>query len=431
MALKKTQMDYKWVILLLCFLMEFICLGFCSSNMGLYTKAVTEALQIRRSVYSLSISIRYAVQVLVALSFGTMVGRFGVKKMACVGLLSLTGSVIIRACASQVFHIYIGCALWGMGVVFSGGTMAGTIVRRWFHQNVGRYTGIVMSANGIGGAVAAQIISPLINNGEAFGYRKAYLLSATVSLAVSIIVILFLREPSADAAASGNIGGKKKPKGALWIGIPYETVKKKPYFYLTAAMVLITGISLQSVGTVSLVYMADIGLKSHFIAAAATISSLCLTFSKILVGVTYDRRGLRTTLLLCYIAAVISFLLLAFLSNSAAGLIMAVFSTMLSAFAIPVETVIIPLMSNDLFGSASYNKVLGVFMAMNSLGLCLGSPLGDFCFDLFGTYKPCFWFFAALLAAVAICYQFVLRAAYRDKSAILSENEAFLSDPAN
>ena len=173
MTLRKKPIDYKWVVLIICFVMEFFCLGFCSSNQGLYTKAVTEALGIKRSVYSLSGSIRYVVQVITALYFGTCISRFGIKKMVCVGLISLTGSVVIRGCATEFYHLYIGSALWGFGMVFVGGTMAGTIVRRWFHQDVGRYTGIVMSANGIGGAVSAQILSPLINNGETFGYRKA------------------------------------------------------------------------------------------------------------------------------------------------------------------------------------------------------------------------------------------------------------------
>lgn len=424
MDIQKKRMDYKWVILILCFFMEFICLGFCSSNVGLYTKAVTEALQIKRSVYSLSTSIRYAVQVLVALNFGAMVNRFGVKKMACVGMLSLTGSVFIRACATQVYHVYLGSALWGLGIVFSGGTMVGTIVRRWFHQDVGRYTGIVMSANGIGGAVAAQIISPLINNGEIFGYRKAYLLSAVVSLAISIVIMLFLHEHPADAPDSGNTGKKKTPKGALWEGIPYETAKKKPYFYLAAVLVFLTGISLQSVGSVTLVYMADIGMTPAFIATTATAHSLGLTFSKIFVGTTYDKRGLQTTLLCCQIAAMVSCVLFALLTNSIAGLVMAMIAMLLETLAIPMETVMIPLLSNDLFGSASYNKVLGVFMAMNSLGLCLGSPLGDLCFDTLGTYKPCFWIFTVLLIAVAIGYHFVIRAAYRDKSAVLAENQS-------
>ena len=42
--------NYKWVILVACFMMEFVCLGFCCSNPGLYTTAVTEALNIPRSL---------------------------------------------------------------------------------------------------------------------------------------------------------------------------------------------------------------------------------------------------------------------------------------------------------------------------------------------------------------------------------------------
>ena len=105
MTLRKKQLDYKWVVLGLCFLMEFICLGFCSSNVGLYTKAITEALNIKRSVYALGSSLRYAVQVLVALNLGALMGRFRSKTLVSVGLLSLTASVTIRGLATNVIHI--------------------------------------------------------------------------------------------------------------------------------------------------------------------------------------------------------------------------------------------------------------------------------------------------------------------------------------
>ncbi|MBR2937808.1 MAG: MFS transporter [Oscillospiraceae bacterium] len=420
MTLKKSRLDYKWVVLIVCFLMEFLCLGFCSSNVGLYTKAVTEALNIKRSVYSLSTSIRYVVQVVTALYFGALVNRFGIKKMVCIGLISLTGSVVIRAYATEFYHLYIGGALWGVGIVFVGSTMAGTIVRRWFHQDIGKYTGIVMSANGIGGAIAAQIISPIINNGETFGYRKAYLLSAVIALAIGIVIMIFLREHPADGPVVQTTTAKKKPKGAMWTGIPYETVKKKPYFYAAAAMVFLTGISLQSIGSISVVYITDLGMSPSFIATSATVSSLCLTGTKILVGTVYDKKGLRFTLAMCQVAAIIAFAIKAVLTNSIIGMVLTITASVLVTIATPLETVMLPLLSNDLFGSASYNKVLGIFMAMNSLGLCLGSPLGDLYFDTFGTYRPCFWFFAVLIAVVAIGYQFVIRAAQKDKEAILA-----------
>ena len=421
MLQKKRPLDYKWVILVICFLMEFLCLGFCSSNMGLYTKAVTEALHIKRSIYSLSSSIRYVVQVIAALYFGTLVNKFGVKKMVCVGLVSLTGSVVVRAVATQFWHLYIAGALWGLGMVFVGGTMAGAIVRRWFHQDIGRYTGIVMSANGIGGAVAAQIITPLINNGETFGYRKAYWLSAVIALAISIAVIALLRERPEGDVPIPEVTGKKKPRSDLWAGIPYEVVRKKPYFYATAVMVFLTGISLQSVGSISIVYLNDIGMSAGFVATVATVSSLAMTVAKIFLGVSYDKWGLRVTLLICQSAAMLGFVLKAILTNTPVGMVLALIATVLCTMAGPMETVLLPLLSGDLYGSASYTKVLGIFMAMNSLGLCLGSPLGDLYYDLFGTYRPCFWFFTGILLVVAVSYRFIVRAAYKDKEACLSQ----------
>ena len=421
MLQKNNRLDYKWVILVVCFFMEVICLGFCSSNVGLYTKAVTEALEIKRSVYSLTSSIRYAFQVVTALFFGSLINKFGIKKMALSGLIFLTVSVVIRAFATKFYHLYIGGAFWGTGIVFCGSTMAGTIVRRWFHKDVGKYTGIVMSANGIGGAIAAQIITPIINNGEVFGYRKAYLLSATISIAVTALVVLFLRENPEEGPVIQEKAGKKAPRGAVWTGLEFKDIKRRAYFYTTVVLVFLTGISLQSVGNVSVVYMADVGLPAGFIATAATVSSLGLTFAKVIVGAAYDKKGLVFAMRIGQIAALASFVMTALISNSAAGMVLAMCATVLNAVALPLETVILSLLSNDLFGAASFTKVLGILMAANALGLCLGSPLADMYFDIFGTYKPCFWFFAGLMAFVTVAFRFVIRAAYKEKEAILAE----------
>lgn len=419
MALKKTRLDYKWVVLVVCFLMEFLCLGFCSSNVGLYTVPVTGALGLDRLSYSYWSSIRYAVQVLVALSFGTLVNRFGIKKMIFAGLCALIGATLLRAFGTNILHFYLAGALHGFGVVYVGGTMAGTVVRRWFKQDIGKYTGIVMSANGIGGAVAAQVISPIINNGEIFGYRKAYLLSAVIALAISVVILIFIRDHPADGPV---VAGKQKktPKGTLWTGITYAAAKKKAYFYIAAALIFLTGISLQSIGSITIVYMTDLGISSAFIAAMATISSLALTCSKMTAGAAYDKWGLRTALLICQIAALCTFVLKGVLTNSSLGLALAAIATVLSSLALPLETVMIPLLTNDLFGSASYDKVLGIFMAMNSLGLCLGSPLAELFRKITGDYRACFWFFSIVMAAVIVGWQFILHAAAKDKEAILT-----------
>ena len=94
MKLGKRQLDYKWVILAVCFFMEFLSLGFCSSNPGLYKVPITDALNIDRLSYSYAGSIRYAVQVFVAMSFGTLVNRFGLRKMVFVGLAAIISATV-------------------------------------------------------------------------------------------------------------------------------------------------------------------------------------------------------------------------------------------------------------------------------------------------------------------------------------------------
>ena len=423
MKLQAKKFDYKWVILVSCFMMEFICLGFCSSNPGLYTSAVTSALNIPRSLYSIGTSIRYTVQVIMGLFFGSLIQKFGMKRLVGVGMFSLCISIIIRYLTTNIIHHYIGCFFWGLGITFAGGTMASTIIRRWFDKDIGKYTGIVMSANGIGGAVSAQIITPFINNGEVFGYRKAYLLSAIISLVFSCLVLFMMKEkPAANAEDAGP--AKKKARGASWIGIEFSQAKKKSYFYLTFAMVFLTGISLQSVGTISIVYMQDLGFNATFIASIATVSSLVLTCAKIIMGFLYDKKGLRFTLLLCHICVLIGFLIKANLRLSTLGMVLAMVATILGTIAQPLETVMLPLISNDLFGTASYTKVLGIFYAANALGLCLGSPICDIYRDLTGgSYVSCYWFFTALMLVVLVGFQIVIRVAHKDKQRILGSLE--------
>lgn len=420
MQLDKKKLNYKWVILIVCFFMEFICLGFCSSNAGLYLTAITKALDIERSLFSVRNSIRYVVSTCVSLYFGTLIHKLGIKKMVCIGLAALISSTLINAYAQNVIHFYLGGALLGLGVTFTGGTMAGTIIRRWFTENVGRYTGIAMAANGIGGAVAAQIISPLINEeGNPFGYRNAYKVAALITFCIAIIIIIFLKDVSDDSQPSTKATGKKI-RGSAWSGIDYNEAKKKPYFYFLAISVLLTGISLQSIGSISLAHMTDIGLSPSFVATAATVSSLVLTCSKILVGTSYDIKGLRFTMLICQSAGLLSFLLKALLTNTPAGNVMAIIAVMLSSLAMPLETVMLPLLANDLFGKAGYTKTLGIFMAMNSIGLCIGSPLGNLCYDLIGTYIPVLWSFVGIMITVIIFFHFTLTKAYKEKDRIIA-----------
>ena len=409
MELKKSTFDYKWVILVLGMLMNVVCLGFCSGNKGMYMTAITDALNIKRSVFSLNESCRFIASAVVNLFFGTLVTRFGIRKMVAFGFVTTIASIAVFATAETAVGFWFAGALLGVGLAFTTTTMTGSIVRRWFTKDVGKYTGLVFAANGVGGAIAAQLISPLINEpGNPFGYRKAYYLVIAVTAITGIITVLFLRERPKDGGQLPETTGKKR-KGVFWTGIDFATARKKPYFYLAAAAVLVTGMSLQGINSAYIAHMKDVGLTAEFVAAMASAFSLMLTVTKIAVGWMYDRFGLKTVMAVCPLAAAIGFCLLAFVAPSTSGMVMAVCFGVLYALALPLETLVVPLIVNDLFGAMSYDKMLGIFAAINYAGYAIGSPVVNLTFDVYGTYSYALLICGGVMLGVCIAFRFVLR----------------------
>lgn len=77
-----------------------------------------------------------------------------------------------------------------------------------------------------------------------------------------------------------------------------------------------------------------------------------------------------------------------------------------SVVALPLETVMIPLFASELFGNKDFDKVLGVFIAANYAGYALGAPLGNLCYDVFGSYNVSFVIFGILMIFASVAMQF-------------------------
>lgn len=422
MSLKKRKLDYKWVILALCFLMVFVCLGFCSSTKSLYLDVITKALNIKRTLFSINDSCRFISSAIINLFFGTLIYHFGVKKMTAFGFVMLIASMLTYAFAQNIFVFCMGGALLGIGLTFTTTTMASSVIRRWFKRDIGKYTGIVFAANGIGSAVAAQILSPMINSGT-FGYRTSYLFVAALLLIIGTIVVIFLRERPKDDTVAVTPGQKKKARGSGWVGIDFQTAKKRPYFYIAAVVVFLTGFSLQGISGVYKAHMQDVGLDPDMVINIVSLFSLSLTAAKILVGAIYDRFNLRMVMIVCQGSAVAAFVILAFIAPFTGSTVLAIAFALFFALAMPLETLIVPLITIDLFGNANYDKILGLLIAMNYSGYAVGAPCVNLSFDLLGSYKPVLLLLAGVMLGACVLFQFVINASKKEKEAILAATQ--------
>ena len=413
------KLEYKWVIMALCFLMVMICLGFCSSNKGIYLSAITEALNIPRSEFALNDTCRYLATTVVNLFFSALIFRFGEKKMILGGFGALIISMLIYANADSVLLFCVGGCFLGIGVSWTTTTMVGYVVGKWCKEHKGKIMGLVLAANGIGGAVAAQIISPIIYDPEnPFGYRNAYYLTAVILAVVGVLMLIFFR--NAPGERTKDSAPKKKARGAGWSGITFEEAVRKPWFYLAAICIFFTGMSLQSLVGINAAHMKGTGLDPAFVANVLSIHSLSLALFKFLTGFSFDSFGLKKTMLICNFAAVTAIFLLIFASPSGAGKVCATAYGAVSAIAMPLETIMIPLIVSDMFGEKSFAKILGLYVSFSTAGFAISSPVANLVYDKCGSYIPILYVLVGIMIVVAIAFQFILISAGKTKKEILT-----------
>jgi MFS family permease len=422
----KKKIDYSYIIIAICFLSVCISLGFCSSNRSMYFNAITDVFKDSFSEfqYSFTMTIRYISTTVLNLFFGILVNKFGTKILMSAGFTSLICFALINSFATHIVHFYIASVFLGIGLSWTSTTMMSAVINNWCTKNKGTVTGAVLAANGLGGAVAAQILSPIIFSENSFGYRNAYRLVAII-LAVMLVLILVLFRDTPKGAERKAVPLKKQRKirGGGWIGMDFAEVKRKPYFYVALVCMMFTGMSLNGLGEIANLHMYDLGISKPFIATLATASSLCLMGSKFLNGFMYDRIGIRKTMNISYCSTFLALACVAMLSNTLTGKIIASVRVVFSAVALPLETVMISLFANELFGNKSFNKVVGIFSAATTAGFALASPFSQLWKKLFGSYTVSMIVFACLMLFVSVAMQFTIRAAYRDRKIILAEEE--------
>ena len=188
------KLNYKWVTIVMCFLMVMVSLGFTSSTKSLFPDEIAKELGTVRSLVAIGESLRYIATAVVNIFFGFLVAKFGPKKLICSGFVLLTLSMVCYMLADNLIVIYIGGALLGMGLSFTATSMVGYVVNIWCTENKGTIMGAILASNGIGGAIAVQIAGRLINPEVTGSYRKAYFMISCVLFATLIILLIFLRD---------------------------------------------------------------------------------------------------------------------------------------------------------------------------------------------------------------------------------------------
>ena len=376
---KKKRFDYKWVVAGLCFLVMFVGLGFCSTAKNAYFQPIVEAQGFSRSAFGVSDTFRYATTSIVILFFHRLVERIGTKKLICAGLGCYALSAFVSAVSNTLIGFYMGGIFLGIAVAFASTTMASVIINKWFAKNKGTVLGIILAANAAGSATAIALLEPMIYS-DGVGYKNAYFITGVAVVIVLVIVALFYKDKADDAVSDRP--KEKKKREVEWEGFEYENLVRKPAFY--TVIICLAVYALFSVSSIATPHFKDVGFSGEFIALNACIGSIGLAVSKILVGMIYDRFGIKASVNICLFTALAAKLILFFVTSETTAL--AISYTVLMSIATPLETIMISIFVLDLFGQRSFNRTLAITTSLFTIGQALNAPLLNLPYDFMNNY---------------------------------------------
>jgi predicted MFS family arabinose efflux permease len=258
--LSKKKIHPAWFAVGVTFLTLVTAAGFRSASSVLIIP-LEDAFGWGREQISLAIAINVLVYGLVAPFAAALMERFGIRKVVMSALTSVSIGSALTMFMSAPWQLI---ALWGFVIGISTGSLAlvfaATVANRWFVEKRGIVIGVLTASSATGQLIFLPGLSYLA---EMNGWKSVSSTIALVSIALVLIIWIFLKERPSDAGvlpygAPENWSAPAKNSmnaGSLAIDTLKQASKKKDFWYLVGSF-FVCGLSTSGL------------IGTHFIPAA-------------------------------------------------------------------------------------------------------------------------------------------------------------------
>lgn len=395
---KKGGLFYGWVIVGLGCLIMAVVMGVIYNCFSQFIKPVGDALGFTRQQMSICQTLISLSQVIIALSWGNIVKKFDLKKyMLAIAVIGPVNFALYST-ANSLWQLYLHSAISGVAMASLCTLPFAMIIANWFNEKRGTAIGIAFMGSGLGGMVFNPIAVALI---EGFGWRTAFFVLGCIMGIVAIPCTLLIRIYPGHMGLE-PLGGyvvNTQSAGDEW-GYTLGEVKKMPAFWILVICTPLVNSGLSSLVQVLSPHLTDNGYSTAFAATMVSVAMAAMAVGKMLLGRLYDKLGVRRATFLS--------LGCAFLGHM--GIIFCSIKPMLACIIIGIGlgcsfgTVGNPIIVQSVFGKKDYAAIFGIFTAMGNLGGVIAPTLNGTAYDMFGSYNPAFYLWAAFVAIAFVNY---------------------------
>ncbi len=385
MSPSQSKFFHGWYIVIGSFLIMMTCYPVFVGCLGLFTIPITTDLGISRSEFNLCISIMNIVGMCASAFIGKIIDRFDLRIVGTLIIIILGCDFIGWSFVQNLWQLYALSFIAGFVAVAGTRLMVSIVIANWFDKKRGLATGIALTGSGVGSAVLTQIIVRLI---AAYGWRMTFVYLAGIAAVCTLpfVITTFYNKPEKIGLkpyGKNNLNetGKIDNDELNTIEIGWKFVRKSRAFYLLTFGLFLCGAI--NGGIIYNVFPAlkSAGLDAHFLANVMTGWFLVVVVGKLLLGEIYDRFGFIVGTSFGCITTILGTAAV-LLPNMVGAVGFALFFGLGTC----MGTVTPSILTAAEFGKKDLGQIVGIVVAIEIVGVAVGSPLCSAVYDFFGSY---------------------------------------------
>lgn len=401
---------YAWWILVACCFLQAIGVGLVNNTASLFVVPVTTELGFDRAPYSIWLTVKSLVVVVMTPIAMKLFAKYGIKKLLCVGIIVNAGMYALLALGQDLWLWYTVGVISGIAASFIHVVPSAILLNRWFTERLGFATGVAAACSGLGGALFNPIIGAIISS---FGWRGGYLGTAIIAVVLTLpFALLVVKDKPADIGLA-SYGAEKAAAAAQTAaaavderGVTKESAYRNPAFYLLIFFTLLiscTAAITQHIGA----YVLDIGLAMTFAAMISSILMIAMAVGKIILGILNDKIGIKASATLYVAILVIGIFIFA---SVGANVPLVAVGIVLIGMGISLVTVQPPVATAKIYGKKYYAEIYSFIGMMVTGGNAVFVTVLGFIYDTTQSYLVGFYVLAGMAVLALVCYLIAMAA---------------------
>ncbi len=399
--MKKEKMFYGWLIVAAGCVVMATTMGIVYNCNSLFIKPISEDLGISRQSVSTMQSLMNLGTMLASAFAGRIFKEDNIVKVMKAAIVVMVVCYFANGFAQNIWMLYVTHIINGVAECLVTTLPLTFLINNWFRDKVGLALGLTSMGSGFGGALFNALAGQLIT---AYGWRMTYRILAGFILLLAVPCIFFVLKltpeekglkPYTDPLRPG--AKEAAPRGED-TGITYAEARRSHKFWLLCVLVVLTGISMNTMyGSVS-PHLQDSGYSLAFSANFVSLGMLVLAGGKILLGRIFDSAGVRIAFELACISLLFALVGLYF-CRFLPALLLVLFG---NTFGCIFGAVVLPLTIPAVFGKKDYRAIMGPLAALLSLGGVIGPIFSGRIYDMYGSYNPAYIIAGIILIGVIL-----------------------------